>query len=84
MYLGLPGKSVGYCHKDQGCKIAYKGLTGANGINEGPDGSIWVANNIFSELFVFEKEDDNTLVLTDTLKNEYGELISLHTLVDTS
>jgi len=65
----LGGTSVGYCHKDDGCKIAFKGFSGANGIAEGPDGLIFVANSVVGEIYSLEKEEDNTLVLTNTLKN---------------
>ena len=74
LFLQLKGVSVGYCHKDHGCKMAYQGLRGANGIAEGPDGLIFVANNVVGQLYVLEKEDDKTLVLTNTLKLPVGQL----------
>lgn len=69
-YLRLPGMSVGYCHVNEGCKIAATGLRGANGIARGKDGVYMVANDKFGEIFVLEKQDDNSLVLTDVVKTD--------------
>jgi len=66
-YLRLPGMTVGYCHIELGCKFAATGLRGANGIARGKDGVYMVTNDKFGEIFVLEKQDDNSLVLTDVV-----------------
>jgi len=66
----LPRASVGYCHKDHGCKIAVDGLKGANGIAQGPGGLYFVSNDGFGEISVLERQDDDTLVLTDIVSTD--------------
>ncbi|KAF8585903.1 serum paraoxonase/arylesterase [Ramaria rubella] len=67
-FLRLPGMTVGYCHINRGCKIAARGLKGANGIARNNDGLYFVTNHRFGEIFVLEKQEDGSLVLTDVVK----------------
>ncbi|KAF8575519.1 serum paraoxonase/arylesterase [Ramaria rubella] len=69
-FLRLPGMTVGYCHINRGCKIAARGLKGANGIARNNDGLYFVTNHRFGEIFVLEKQEDGSLVLTDVVKTD--------------
>lgn len=58
---------MGYCHIEHGCKLAATGLRGSNGIAR-HDGLYFVANAKFGEIFVLERQEDNSLVITDIVR----------------
>ncbi|KAF8322450.1 calcium-dependent phosphotriesterase [Clavulina sp. PMI_390] len=60
--------SVGFCHADTGCKIAAKGVIGANGIVRTNDDTIWVATTADTYIRSFSRQADNTLVLAEEVK----------------
>lgn len=64
-FLGLARTSVGYCHVDEGCKIAMAGLSGSNGIARAQNGTVYVAN--FGQIHVLEEQSDHSLVLSDII-----------------
>jgi len=66
-FLGLAQTSVGYCHVDEGCKIAMDGLPGSNGIARAQNGTVYVANSKFGQIHVLEEQNDHSLVLTDII-----------------
>ena len=66
-YLGLARTSVGYCHVNEGCKIAVDGLPGSNGIVRAQNGTVYVANSKFGQLHVLEEQNDHSLVLVDKI-----------------
>jgi arylesterase / paraoxonase len=81
--LGLARTSVGYCHVDNGCKIAISGLHGNNGIARAQNGTVYVGNSKFGQIRVFEEQNDQSLVLTDIVALgrsvvEFGELSVIH------
>lgn len=70
-YTGLFGSkssSVGYCHIDDGCKIAIAGTHGSNGIAAAPNGTIYVANSLYGGVLFLEPQADNTLVIIESVK----------------
>ncbi|KAF9482226.1 calcium-dependent phosphotriesterase [Pholiota conissans] len=69
--LGRRSSSVGYCHIDEGCKIALSNTFTSNGITAAPNGTIYVANGIGGIVDAFEPQTDNTLALTDSIKTDY-------------
>jgi hypothetical protein len=66
-FFGLARTSVGYCHVDEGCKIAMDGLPGSNGIARAQNGTIYVANSKFGQIHVLEEQNDHSLVLSDII-----------------
>lgn len=73
--MGLARTSVGYCHVDQGCKVARAGLPGSNGIVRAQNGTVYVANSKFGQIHVLEEQNDHSLVLTDIIAlGAYGSL----------
>lgn len=66
-FLGLSRTSVGYCHVDEGCKIAMAGLPGSNGIARAQNGTVYVANSKFGQIHVLEEQSDHSLVLSDII-----------------
>ncbi len=66
-YLGLARTSVGYCHVNEGCKIAVDGLPGSNGIARAQNGTVYVANSKFGQVHVLEEQNDHSLVLVDKI-----------------
>jgi arylesterase/paraoxonase len=81
--LGLARTSVGYCHVDNGCKIAISGLQGSNGIARAQNGTVYVGNSKLGQIRVFEEQNDQSLVLTDiialgTSMIMFGELSVIH------
>ncbi|KAF8492341.1 serum paraoxonase/arylesterase [Russula emetica] len=66
-YLGLARTSVGYCHVDEGCKIAMDGLPGSNGIARAQNGTVYVANSKAGQIHVLEEQNDHSLVLVDDI-----------------
>ncbi|PPQ95320.1 hypothetical protein CVT26_008165 [Gymnopilus dilepis] len=74
-YLELFGQkqsSVGYCHVESGCKFALTNTHASNGIAVAPNGTLYVADCVYGGVTVLEKQMDNTLVVTDTIKTEYA------------
>ncbi|KAL0571719.1 hypothetical protein V5O48_010243 [Marasmius crinis-equi] len=65
-----PKSSVGYCHVDQGCKIVSKDLLSVNGITRALNDTIYVASTLGKALRVFERQEDNSLVMTDVIPCE--------------
>ncbi|KAL0061530.1 hypothetical protein AAF712_011673 [Marasmius tenuissimus] len=63
----FPGASVGYCHVDEGCKIVSKNMLSNNGIAHAPNGTIYVASTLGKALRVFERQEDNSIILTDVI-----------------
>lgn len=66
-FLGLARTSVGYCHIDEGCKIAMDGLPGSNGIARAQNGTVYVASSKCGRIHVLEEQNDHSLVLVDTI-----------------
>ena len=66
-FLGLARTSVGYCHVDEGCKIAMDGLHGSNGIARAQNGTVYVANSKSGRIYVLEEQNDHSLVLVDAI-----------------
>lgn len=65
--MGLSRTSVGYCHVEEGCKIAIAGLHGSNGIARAQNGTVYVANSKFGQIQVLEEQNEHNLVSTDTI-----------------
>ncbi|KAL0061520.1 hypothetical protein AAF712_011663 [Marasmius tenuissimus] len=65
-----PGSSVGYCHIDEGCRLVSKNMLGNNGITQAPNGTIYVASTLGKALRVFERQEDNSIVLSDSIPCE--------------
>lgn len=66
-FLGLSRTSVGYCHVEEGCKIAIAGLHGSNGIARAQNGTVYVANSKFGQIQVLEEQNEHDLVSTDSI-----------------
>lgn len=71
--IGSKSAFVGYCHVDEGCKPALPKTISTNGIASASNGTIYVANSITGVVEVLERQSDNTLVTTDSIKT--GELL---------
>ncbi|TFK75385.1 serum paraoxonase/arylesterase [Pluteus cervinus] len=67
-----PASSVGYCHVNDGCKFAITKMFSNNGIVRADNDTFYVANSFVGKLNVLEKGNDNSLVLTDTIKTDQG------------
>jgi arylesterase/paraoxonase len=65
--LGLARTSVGYCHVEEGCKIAIGGLHGSNGIARAQNGTVYVTDFKSGKINVLEEQNDHSLVLVDTI-----------------
>ncbi|KAF9050334.1 hypothetical protein BJ165DRAFT_1414176 [Panaeolus papilionaceus] len=70
--LGRKTTSVGYCHIDEGCKIALANLWGSNGIAAASNGTLYVASTPGGYVTSLEKQSDNSLVVSDTIKTGYA------------
>ena len=81
-YLGLARTSVGYCHVDEGCKIAMDGLPGSNGIARAQNGTVYVANSKSSgHISVLEEQNDHSLVLVDNIASgAFAGILRCHVL----
>ncbi|KAJ8084857.1 hypothetical protein PM082_003634 [Marasmius tenuissimus] len=64
------GSSVGYCHVDEGCKLVSKNMLSNNGITQALNGTIYVASTLGKALRVFERQEDNSIVLMDVIPCE--------------
>ncbi|KAF8813942.1 serum paraoxonase/arylesterase [Phlegmacium glaucopus] len=69
--LGVKTSSVGYCHIDHGCKYAITGTHGSNGITSAPNGTVYVSNSIYGGVLFLERQADNTLVISESVKSDY-------------
>ncbi|KJA20041.1 hypothetical protein HYPSUDRAFT_43660 [Hypholoma sublateritium FD-334 SS-4] len=69
--IGSKSAFVGYCHVDEGCRPALSKITSTNGITAASNGTIYVANSITGVVEVLERQSDDTLVATDSIKTEY-------------
>jgi arylesterase / paraoxonase len=67
LILRTPVASVGYCHVEEGCKLATPKIHDANGIARVND-TFYVANSVKGSVTVLERQTDNTLVLTDVIQ----------------
>ncbi|KAK7053316.1 hypothetical protein VNI00_003942 [Paramarasmius palmivorus] len=65
-----PKSSVVHCHVDQGCKTVASNMLGSNGIAQAPNGTIYVASTAGRELKIFERQEDDSIVLTDVVSTE--------------
>jgi len=66
LILRTPVSSVGYCHVEEGCKLATPKIHDANGI-AGVYDTFYVANSLKGTVTVLERQTDNSLVLTDVI-----------------
>ncbi|KAF8895727.1 hypothetical protein CPB84DRAFT_1782310 [Gymnopilus junonius] len=69
--LGQKHSSVGYCHIESGCKYALSKTHSSNGIASAPNGTLYVGDCISGGITILEKQVDDTLVVTDSIKTEY-------------
>jgi hypothetical protein len=60
--------SVVYCHETEGCKYAIQHMRGNNGITQADNGTFYVVNSPGGQLYVLDKQADNTLVITDVIE----------------
>ncbi|KAF8915020.1 hypothetical protein CPB85DRAFT_1433223 [Mucidula mucida] len=65
-----PTSSVGYCHVDEGCKIAIGNLLNPNGITQAPNGTIYVGCALAGGVKVMERQADNTLSIVDVIPTD--------------
>ncbi|KAI5123880.1 hypothetical protein M0805_005697 [Coniferiporia weirii] len=66
-FFGLTWSNVGYCHAEEGCKVAVSNLLGANGITRDKEGKYFVGSSKSGQTYVLEHQADNTLVMTDVI-----------------
>ncbi|KAJ3829430.1 hypothetical protein F5880DRAFT_430383 [Lentinula raphanica] len=59
--------TVGYCHLERGCKIVATGLHSNNGIAKASNGTVYVASNLGGAVSIFERQEDESLLLTDVV-----------------
>lgn len=78
--LGRKSSSVGYCHVKDGCKLAITGLHGSNGITRASNGTFYVADSLYGGVTMLERQVDNSLVVTDSVKTGEGILTYSMTL----
>lgn len=67
--------SVGFCHVDDGCKFAFRGLHASNGIvkGSGPNNdSFYVADCMLGQITVLEKRPDNTFTFSEVIETRYA------------
>lgn len=67
--------SVGFCHADHGCKFAYRGLHGSNGIVKGlghNNNTYYVADSMLGEITVLKKGTDHTLLFSEVIKTGFA------------
>ncbi|THU95632.1 calcium-dependent phosphotriesterase [Dendrothele bispora CBS 962.96] len=62
--------SVGYCHVEHGCSLVVPKIHAANGIAKAQNNTIYVAATAGAAVSVFERQEDNSLVLTDVIPAE--------------
>jgi arylesterase / paraoxonase len=62
--------TVGYCHRDSGCKIAINHMSNLNGITKSPwNDTYYVANSVHGGIAVLSRQADNRLVLDDEISS---------------
>ena len=66
-FLGRASSSVGFCHVDGGCKCATANMHGNNGIVRARNDTFYVADALGGPIRVLERQDDDTLVVTDLI-----------------
>ncbi|KIY65971.1 hypothetical protein CYLTODRAFT_399526 [Cylindrobasidium torrendii FP15055 ss-10] len=66
-----PSMTVGFCHVDSGCKNALTGLSLPNGIVTNGNGTYYVASVLKQGYIVAERQEDDTLVYTETIPTEH-------------
>ncbi|KAF8891635.1 hypothetical protein BD779DRAFT_1512224 [Infundibulicybe gibba] len=66
--FGWASTSVGYCKLGHGCKYAVTGMHANNGIARAQNDTFYVANCVFGGISILERQGDDTLVITDTVK----------------
>ncbi|KAJ3529550.1 hypothetical protein NMY22_g8948 [Coprinellus aureogranulatus] len=66
--LGRAVTSVVYCHENDGCKYAIQHMRGNNGITQASNGTFYVVNSPGGQLYVLDKQADNTLIMTDVIE----------------
>ncbi|KAF8664369.1 hypothetical protein AX16_000741 [Volvariella volvacea WC 439] len=70
-----PASTIGFCRVNSGCKIVATGMLSNNGIVRGAgahNNSIYVANSFVAQLNVFERDNDDGLILTDVIETDRG------------
>ena len=79
LVLNGAAANIGYCHAEDGCKVAIDGLQNVNGITRDGNGVYYAGSSILPELYVLERQGDDTLVVTDIVRtgNPY-QYISLN------
>ncbi|KAG7098598.1 hypothetical protein E1B28_000523 [Marasmius oreades] len=65
-----PATSIGYCHVDDGCKLVAKNMKHLNGIVQAPNGTIYVGSCLGKAVRVYDRQEDNSIVLTDVISYE--------------
>ncbi|KIK58931.1 hypothetical protein GYMLUDRAFT_202201 [Collybiopsis luxurians FD-317 M1] len=63
----FPTTNIGYCHLDHGCKVAASKFLASNGITRASNDTVYVASTAGGAIAVFQKQTDNSLLLTDTI-----------------
>jgi hypothetical protein len=81
----MAASSVGFCHVDDGCKIAISGMHGNNGIAKDKNDTFYVANALRGGVSVLQKQSDNTLALTDAVgtRKTFSHKVSLAPMMTT-
>jgi len=66
LYLAQAKTTVGYCHIDEGCKIAASKIPGANGMTRSrTNNTFYVGSATSGGVRIYERQADNTLLLVD-------------------
>jgi len=68
--FGFASSSVGYCHVDEGCKLAIQKLRGSNGIARAKNDTFYVSDCLWGGITVLEQQSDDTLVITDRIPTD--------------
>ncbi|EJD52745.1 calcium-dependent phosphotriesterase [Auricularia subglabra TFB-10046 SS5] len=74
---GLARTTVTHCRVDEGCKTAARNVAFSNGIARGTQGEIYVSSTYTSQIYVFEAQADDTLILNDMIPIGGGGLDNL-------
>ena len=72
-----PNSSVGYCHVEQGCKIAIGGLFNPNGIAMASNGTIYLSSSLSPGIRVLNRQDNDELTLSDIILTGELRIMSL-------
>ncbi|KIY64864.1 hypothetical protein CYLTODRAFT_424840 [Cylindrobasidium torrendii FP15055 ss-10] len=69
--LVAPSMIVGYCHIDDGCKVALGGMGAPNGIVTSGNGTYYISSIFGPQGYVVaEQQEDNSLVYTELIPTE--------------